>query len=527
VTIQQLAPRGISESVVINRRGQDPAGLCSDAYQQLTPCYQIGYASRGRQATFMTLLTIGNPQQAGFSIDVDGGRIAVTLGTRRLNIALGHSQAVAPKAWATDPNPPAVPTAMITAATAPDNWTASAGGTISSQRQKGSVVDSLTASDTAPVMMVNDAIRLNLRKHDARLRLRVTGLRRVSVLRLTLYSDGQAHSVTTDLLNAYTSDVAGEWINFFVGPGTQFGASGGWLANGPGINWTQVDGMAITLETKPNAGPSPTVSVGGLTLIPAQTSGKVVIIFDDGYQSILPAATYMHQFGMQGDIAVIGKYVDYPTQDYLNLSQLRALQNNWGWDMVNHTQFHVDAVQAYYDGNDLTGYSSDILQQAAWLEANGLNSAPNWIIYPHGDTNDALERVVGRYYMFGRGITNDPDSYPFGNPKDVNDLEIQYPGDGEGGDIGYTSPSQILAAVKSADEYHTTLLLTFHRIHSEPSDLPGYPLALFKEIINGIRASGVRVLTLSELDRSNGVPVNNQIYVDGGERSLITATITG
>ncbi len=204
-----------------------------------------------------------------------------------------------------------------------------------------------------------------------------------------------------------------------------------------------------------------------------------------------------------------------------------AIQNNWGWDMVNHTQFHVDSVQTYYDKNDLTGYASDVLQQAAWLEANGLNSAPNWIIYPHGDTNDALEQVVGRYYMFGRGVVNDPDSYPFGNPKDVNNLEIQYPGDGESGVAGYTPPAQILAAVKSAEEYHTTLLLTFHRIHSEPSDLPGYPLNLFEELINGIHASGIRVMTLSELDRSNGVPVNNHIYVNAGESSLITTTISG
>jgi heparinase II/III-like protein len=526
VTIQQLDPQGITESVVINRRGQDPAGLCSDSYQQLLPCYQISYAIRGRQATFMTLLTIGQPQQADFSISVHGDRVAVTLGTRRLDIALGHSQAVAPSASATDPNPPAVPTVTVTA-TAPDNWTASGGGTIASQGQAGSVINSLTASGREPVMMVNDAIRLNLRQHDARLALRVTGLRRVGVLRLTLYSDGQAQSVTTDLLNAYTPDVAGEWTNFFIGPGGQFGAAGGWLANGPGINWASVDGMAVTLEAKAGAGPAPTVSIGALTLIPAQTSGKVVIIFDDGYQSILPAATYMHEVGMQGNVAVIGKYVDYPNQGYLNLYQLRALQNNWGWDMVNHTQFDVDAVQAYYDQNNLAGYASDILHQAAWLEANGLNSAPNWIIYPNGDINSVLERVVARYYMFGSGLISNPDSYPFGNPRDVNNLEIQYPGDGEGGDIKYTSPALISAAVKSAEEYHTTLILTFHRIHSEPSDLPGYPLALFEQVINGIRASGIPVMTLSELDRSNGVPVNNHIYVNDGENSLITASIAG
>ena len=47
-----------------------------------------------------------------------------------------------------------------------------------------------------------------------------------------------------------------------------------------------------------------TLSIGRLSLLPAQKEGKVVFVFDDGYQSILPAAQYMHQKGMAGDVAV-------------------------------------------------------------------------------------------------------------------------------------------------------------------------------------------------------------------------------
>jgi hypothetical protein len=230
---------------------------------------------------------------------------------------------------------------------------------------------------------------------------------------------------------------------------------------------------------------------------------------------------------MEANVAVIGKYVDYPDQDYLNLPQLKQLQNGWGWNMANYTQQYLNAVQQYYNRSNLAGYATDIVQQAAWLEANGLNSAPNWFVYPYGSTNPQLETVVGHYYMFARVTADGPDAYPYGDPRGVTDLEVQYPGDGEGKGMSDTSPSQILSAVNQAEAHHMTLILTFTRIHSQASDLPGYPLALFEQVVNGVHRSGIKVMTLSQLDRSNGVPVNNRIYVDDGRPSQITVQING
>ena len=72
-----------------------------------------------------------------------------------------------------------------------------------------------------------------------------------------------------------------------------------------------------------------------------------------------------------------------------------------------------------------------------------------------------------------------------------------------------------------------TLILTFDRINSEQGDLPGYPLSLFKEVVNGVRRSGVKVLTFSGLDRSNEIPVKNRIDVTVGRPSQIMVTISG
>jgi hypothetical protein len=52
-------------------------------------------------------------------------------------------------------------------------------------------------------------------------------------------------------------------------------------------------------------------------------------------------------------------------------------------------------------------------------------------------------------------------------------------------------------------------------------------LALFEQVVNGVHRSGIKVMTLSQLDRSNGVPVNNRIYVDDGRPSQITVQING
>ncbi len=336
ITIQQLAPAGITRTSVINQRGHRPAGLCSVTYGHLEPCWQTAYAAHGQDATFVTLLTIGRPQQKGFAVRLaSASQLQVTLGGRHLKIALGHTAVVLPQARATDPAPPAA--------------------------------------------------------------------------------------------------------------------------------------------------------------APAQHQGRLVFVFGNGYQSILPAAAYLHRSGMPGNISVVGKHVDWPNEGYLNLYQLKTLQNAWGWDMVNNTQDDLNAVQKYASQNDLTGFSHDILEQASWLESNGLNSAPNWFMYPHGATSPAVEKVVARYYMFATGAPGTSDAYPFGDREQVSTLVVQNAFTGDGGGPGATPPQEVIADARAAEANHTTLIVTFQRIHATPTDVPGYPLRMFEKIVNGVRATGIPV----------------------------------
>ncbi len=546
VTIQQLQPDGLAEADVINQQGRHPAGLCSARYGKLQPCYQISYTAHGRNATFVTLITIGKPQQPGFSIRV-GGRpqqLLIADGHRHADVTLGESAAEPARSGATDPTPPTVKTTPIPASSMPANWTAAGGGVLSFPRAAGDhIVARLSAYPGSVADMQDDAIRLNLARHNARISLEVNGFAQLTELRLMLSNDNWAKYVTLNLRDCCTRTEAGGWANVFLGPSVSWGPDGGWQASGPGFNWANIDGLRIVVGSsgqptagQPTAGQQSTVSVGGLSLIPAQNEAKLVFMFDDGHQSIVPAASYLRQNGMAGNVAVVGEYVDYPTQGHLNIDQLKTLQNNWGWDIVNRGQQYSGAIIPSNGRLNTSSYAGNVLQQAAWLTANGLNSAPNWFIYPGGNTDAELEHVIGRYYMFARVAADGSAAYPYGDPLAVSDLEIQYPGDGGAGDggagdeghcgcTGFTSPSEILSAVHQAIAHHLTLILAFHRIHSGPSDLPGYPLALFKQVVDEIRHSGIKVMTLSQLDRSNGVPVRNRIYYDPARPAQITVRI--
>jgi hypothetical protein len=535
ITIQQLAPAGITRTSVINQRGHHPAGLCSVTYGHLEPCWQTAYAAHGHDATFVTLLTIGRPQQKGFAVRLaSASQLQVTLGGRHLKVALGHTAVVLPQARATDPAPPAATPVTVAAAADPADWSRSGSGTLtapsasSSRGRRAQPVATLSVSPAASgsAALANDAVRLNLLSGDASLRLEVTGLTRVSGLRLSLSNDHWANSVTADLSDAQLAAAGGQWAGFPVSPASDPAAHGSWRPAAPGFSWSKVDGIRITVVARAGAGPGPAVSVGGLTWQPAQNQGRLVFVFGNGYQSILPAAAYLHRSGMPGNISVVGKDVDWPTEGYLNLYQLKTLQNAWGWDMVNNTQDDLNAVQKYASQKDLTGFSNDILEQASWLESNGLNSAPNWFMYPHGATSPALEKVVARYYMFAAGAPGTSDAYPFGDREQVSTLVVQNAFTGDGGGPGATSPQEVIADARAAQANHTTLIVTFQRIHATPTDVPGYPLRMFEEIVNGVRSTGIPVMTLSQLDRSYGVPVTNHISWAAGRPALISAQIS-
>lgn len=239
--------------------------------------------------------------------------------------------------------------------------------------------------------------------------------------------------------------------------------------------------------------------MNSFSLSPEQEQGNVVVVFDNGDSSILPAAQVMSELGLKGNVGEIGGYTAKKSQGYLTLRELQDLQNIYGWNIINESFYHKNAVADYYDTNNLSGLDSDILKGAEYLTANGINSDPNWFIYPGGGTNEAIGTVVGKYYKFARTTSVGPEVYPFGDPLAVKTFPTIVRG---------TSPESVMKAIYDAKKYNLTLFLTFRRIQTSPTDRAGFSLLDFQKIMEYIVQQNIGVKTLSELDQSNGVDMN-------------------
>ena len=521
LTIRQIQTSGVTESSVTGQTNP-PAGICSEHYTVLESCPQIAYAEHGTDAQFTTLLTIGHSGAPVAITHRSADVLDVRDGSRTITIGLTTSKAVPEVAKGSHTHVPTTRSAVPVGALVPAAWKVAGGPPAQPLPQSYTALGQgimLTTTGSTP----ETATLLNSTYDGAHrtieLRIKVSAVEDLANLDVELSNNNWTTVMSNDVRNAYDDTSDGEWLGISLGRGQALsGNVGHWQQNGPGtFDWSKIDGVRLRLQGKSDSTVPVTVELSQLDSVPEQSGGKVVIIFDDGYQSVLPAANYLHHLGLRANVAVIAKYVDLPSMDHLNVHQLRFLQNRWGWNMVNHTLNHVDGVAIYSDTGNLTGYEADVAAGAQFLESAGLNSAPDWFVYPHGDADNALKSVLGHMYKFARVTDDEPQSYPFDDPLAVNTLEIHIASDSEtGSESGVdvtTTPAQVDEAVQDAKRFGNTLILTFHRIHASASDPPGYPIKDFKEIANDLKASGIRVMTLSQLDRSNGVKENNHITV--------------
>lgn len=67
--------------------------------------------------------------------------------------------------------------------------------------------------------------------------------------------------------------------------------------------------------------------------------------------------------------------------------------------------------------------------------------------------------------------------------------------------------------IADAKQSRATLLMTFHRIQASPTERAGFPLAKFQKIVDAVKASGISVKTLSQLDTAYGMAQNQMSVV--------------
>lgn len=510
ISIWQLASEGIAVNTYLNENNPI-RGVCSVEYGKLIPCYTISYTQKGTNVSYYTLLEIGkkNPDLK-FSISKDLNSIDIRDGKKEYLISISHTQNITEKVEVAPNDVPKPQEQLI------DNFSDLSQVSVKSLTiQSEQTIDPISVLSRQNNVMaisskldgnwieVSKKVHMDLKNRNLLIRMNIRGADSVTGLELGLSSNNWKGYAVNLLKNAYRAEYSGEWMSISLGKGEYRDRGGQWSIYGQGFNWENINDLRFRIRSTP--GKIATLEISNISYIPSQKEGQVVIIFDDGYASILPAADLMNKLGIKGNVAVISGNVEKKNKSSLSLQEITKLQNDYGWSIVNHSWYHKEALTTYYKTKKLNDLESDILKGARYLEDNGISTDPNWYIYPHGETNQELRNIVGKYYKFARTVQNEPEVFPFGENLAVKSFSVQN-----------DTPSQAVAkAIADAKKYKLTLFLTFHRIQSNPTDKPGYTFENFTSVMNDLKKQNISVKTLKELDESNGVEIRKINFIPG------------
>jgi len=526
LTISQLDSSGVTLSDNYNQQGQNISGICSVQVNQVVPCHQLVYKQVASDASYVTLLQVGKPDPS-LQYHLQNGTLSLTANGKHYTFKINETQG---KGYAATVSNSTVPQPKLTAVdslTNPNNWDVSNGNLSASNDgpKSGTTSLELTSSTDGRGAVMKKTVDLNLSNKNLVFSMKIPSTVNINDIDLLLYTNGtsyakdalqSAYNAVTDNDEATSetyslSTTKNGWSQISLGKGSQRDAEGQWTVVGNSFSWSDITAVAFRLGS--SNGTTSEAFFSGLYTMPAQPYGKVLLTFDDGTSSILPAATAMKADGFVGNVGVIGKYANDDTNGYLTVPQLRTLQSD-DWSLINHSYYHQDAITAYFDTGHMNDFRQDILMGSEFLEQNGLDTDPNWYIYPHGTTNSQIESVVGQYYKFARTELTGPEVYPFGNDLAVKDFVVE----------NSTTPQSVESAIADARDYNQTLILTFHRIYSKPGDQSGYNLGQFEEILDYLKQSKVAVMSFNQLDKSNGVPIE-KLHVSVGYPSQLDVSV--
>lgn len=488
----QVIDDGLTTSLSIGETSP-MAGMCSQEYGKMVPCYEIKYGKSGTNTKFLTLIEIGK-KDTRLSLVYDQNTDSLSLATGKENYKInikkimGEEEVVeiANKEWSVKSGLP------IEMFTNQYSWKVLSGGKEVADSQPYLSLNPFTIKvpSSGKSVAIEKYIPLNLSNNNMQIKMMVKNAANVKNIDLKL-STSDSCFARTNLKNSYRDNYEREWLTIGIGKGEMRSNNGNWTTSGDCFDWSKINKVSIISSSK--GGKSGEISLANLAVTNSKDA-RVIIVFDDGYESILPATKIMNDLGIAGNVAVIGSYTNEMLKGYLNLNQLKLLKNDYGFDIINHSYHHKNSMSDYYPHN-LEKLENDIIDGLKYLTNVGLNPNPNWYVYPNGETNFAVKKIIGKYYKFARVNSGQPEVYPFGDNLAVKAYPVN----------NNTSPYEVMRAINDAKKYKLTLFLTFHRIHSKESDLNGYKLADFEKIMNHISSTKIKTVTLSQFDSENSV----------------------
>lgn len=495
VTIRQFITDGVELTPVIDQ--QEPLdGICSFEYKVAVPCYSLSYLQKGKSISYVTAISIGS-DLASIDFSQEEKSLQVTTKDKIYNITISETEGTERNInveknfnISTIYNP----TYPVSALNAYDSWVDDKESNSQSAIVKtGNALKVITPIDGSDIQ-VQHKVDLDLSQSNLYFKIKVENSLNLDSFDVHLSNNNwEKDAVYYAQGNTYDVNRDGEWLQFGVGKGEFRKVSlGNWLMEDPTFDWTKIDGVRLTLSSRYGRN---VVELKDFTLSPDQKEARAVIIFDDGEASIADAVPIMHKHGFRGVVGVITGSIG--SKRYLTLDYLKMLQNEYGWDIANHSSLHKEAVKEYVDKNNMEGYETDITDALQYLIKNGINTSPNWYIYPHGSLDGRIKEIIGKYYKFARGVNTAPESFPFSKPLEVAIFPVY---------SDRANNRDVHDAIRDAIKYKQTIMLVFHQFSTgTPQQYTEWQLSQFDSLLQDIEDQGIKVVTFSEFDEENGI----------------------
>lgn len=502
VTIKQFVTDGLELKTALDN--QEPLdGICSFEYTVATPCYALAYSKSGDNSDYVTAIVLGD-EIPEISYDKTEVKLSVTTKTKTYTVSIDKTEVQEQKIIVDkqfnidDIYKNQKPVDILNDG---KDWLLTtkkraSGGVAKTTRSSQSVSQiSVTAPNDGTYLEVEKSVQLDLSNQDLYFKMRVFGVKNLGEVDIHFSNDNWRTSAHFNVTNEmYDVNREGEWIQFgAIKTEARSKNTGAWTKD-PTFDWSRVDGIRFLVANKP--GVTSNVTFRDFTLIEGQAGPQAVFVFDDGWESVSMAADILKDRNIKGNVAVISNSIG--ANRYLDLPELISLQNDYGWNIVNHTSLHKDAVVDYSDKDNLDDYEHDITNALSYLITHDLNSAPNWLIYPYGKTNGDLKMVANKYYKFARATIDGPERFPFPEPLEVKALSIY---------SGRITVDEIEAVLEDAVSLNQTVMFMFHKFtEAPPGDYHEWQLSEFEAILDAVQDAGIPIMTLSEMDASHSVP---------------------
>lgn len=249
------------------------------------------------------------------------------------------------------------------------------------------------------------------------------------------------------------------------------------------------------------------------TTTKAQTTGaKVSLTFDDAlsstYTNVVPI---LEEYDMQATIFIPTQYVGLT--DYMTWSQIKSLQNVYGWEVGSHTVNHSELPLL-----TTTQIRTQLVRSKNILTNRGLKVTS--FASPFGAYDNRVLIETAKLYNVHRGFwdRNDLNVYPYNNSVfTVKSVESA------------TTLQQVETWIDQAKAENKWLVLVFHEVQTDLDPDYEYTTTIndLKYIVEYISNSGINVVNLNHtLQKPGPNLLTNSSFANGISQGWSTDNAT-